>query len=91
MTPRDYCKQTMRRLQDASPAPHNKTAMQVLSVLSFFAQRDRTDHEFVADLRLMAESAEHSGRPGLAAGARTVLAEWDAISPSSTCPAIRGG
>jgi hypothetical protein len=39
MTPRDYCKREMRRLQGSSHVPHDKMTMQVRSVLSFFAQR----------------------------------------------------
>jgi hypothetical protein len=83
MTPREYCEQNVRRLQDSSHAPHDKWTMQIRSVLSFFAQRNLTDHEFVAELKLMAESAEHSGRPALAAAVRTVLADWATAPPGS--------
>jgi hypothetical protein len=49
----------------------------VLAVLVFFAQQDMTERDFVAQLVLLGESSERSGRTALAAAARAVLRDWE--------------
>ena len=79
--PRTYCRRAMANsLGRTRPRQDESIKRQVLVVLAYFAQQDTSERDFVAQLRLLGDSAERSGRPSLAAAARAVLHDWQARS-----------
>jgi hypothetical protein len=72
MDPSRYCQQAIQELRSASAIE----GQQKIVVLAYFADLNPSAADFLTELRLLAESAERSGRASLASAARAVIADW---------------
>ena len=80
MDPRTYCEEAIEELLAARASRFDGAAgRQVVVVLTYFAQHAPSERDFTSQLKLLAESAARSNRPALAAGARAVLDDWQAV------------
>ena len=82
MDPRTYCQQGRAALLGKrGHQQQGRKTSQVLAVLAYFAQQELTERDFVAQLVLLRDSAERSGRAGLAVAARAVLRDGETQEP----------
>ena len=81
MDPSRYCQQAIQELR-REPAIEGQ---QKIVVLAYFADLSPSEQDFSSQLKLLAESAERTGRASLASAARSVLEEWQSrtAAPSS--------
>jgi hypothetical protein len=63
--------------------------LQARVVLYYFAARELSDHDFTSALKLLAESSQRIGRPGLAGAASDILHDWQARAQSVSTTRLR--
>ena len=75
MDPSRYCQQAIKELRRAKPE-HGVRGQQKIVVLAYFAEVNPSEQDFSSQLKLLADSAERTGRTSLARAAQSVLDDW---------------